>query len=83
MKAWLQDTWTRFKANALKAHKSMTIWFNAIAGAAVVALPFAEEQLPQMQGYLPAHLYHDLMGVVVAANILLRFKTRAALADKP
>ena len=82
MQAWLNDLWLRFRADAAKAHKSMTIWFNAIAGAAVVALPLAQEQLPQLQDYLPAGLYHYLMGTVVACNIILRFKTRSALAAK-
>ena len=82
MQAWLHDLWLPFSAAAAKAHKSMTIWFNAIAGAAVVALPLAQEQLPQLQDYLPAGLYHYLMGTVVAGNIILRFKTRSALAAK-
>jgi len=82
MQAWLKDLWTRFKADFAKAHKSMTIWFNAVAGAVVVALPLAQEQLPQLQDYLPAGLYHYLMGGVVAGNIVLRFRTRSALAAK-
>ena len=83
MKDWLKDLFTRVRADLAKAHKSMTIWFNSIAGAVVVTLPFAQEQLPQLQAYLPANLYHYLMGLVVAGNIVLRFRTHNALADKP
>ncbi len=82
MKPWLADLYAIFRADLAKAHKSMTIWFNAVFGAAVAALPFAQEQLPQLQEYLPANFYHYLMAAVVAGNILLRFKTRSALADK-
>lgn len=82
MTAWLKDNLIRLRADAARAHKSMTIWFNGIAGTVVLALPFAQDQLPQLQGYLPPGVYHYLMGVVVAGNIILRFKTRSALAAK-
>lgn len=82
MKRWFIDLWARFRADLARAHKSMTIWFNGVIGATVVALPFAREQLPQLQGYLPADFYHYLMGAVVAGNIALRFKTTRALAAK-
>jgi hypothetical protein len=32
--------------------------------------------------YLPANLYHYLMGALVVGNIFLRFKTTTALANK-
>ncbi len=82
MKAYLKDLHTRFRADLAKAHKSLTLWFNGIAAALIAALPLAQEQLPQLQDALPANFYHELMVVVVAGNILLRFKTRSALADK-
>ncbi len=83
MKAYLKDLYAIFRADLARAHKSLTLWFNGIAGAAAMALPFAQEQLPQLQDYLSANFYHYLMGAVVAGNIVLRFKTRSALADKP
>ena len=83
MKLGFGNFWPMVRADAAKAHKSMTLWFNAAMGAAAVALPFAQAQLPQLQDYLPAGFYRGLMGVVVAGNIILRFKTRTALADKP
>lgn len=82
MKAWLADAWQRIKADLVNAHRSLTIWFNSVAGAVVLALPVAQEQMPQLQDYLPANLYHYLMGALVLGNIILRFKTHSALADK-
>lgn len=82
MKDWLKDRIIRIKADLVKAHRSWTIWFNSAMGAVVVALPMAQDSLPQLQDYLPANLYHYLMGALIVGNILLRFKTNAALADK-
>jgi hypothetical protein len=81
--AYFKRLYSRFRADLAKAHKSLTLWFNGVAGALIAALPFAQEQLPQLQDYVSANVYHYLMAVVVAGNILLRFKTRSALADKP
>lgn len=80
---YLEDLLSKVQADAVKAHKSLTIWFNSAMGAAVVALPMAQDQLPQLQDFLPANLYHYLMGALVVGNIILRFKTNTALADKP
>ena len=82
MKNWLPDVWARFKGDVVNAHKSLTIWFNGIMGAAVVALPIAQDNFAQLQDYLPANPYHSMMGAVVVGNIILRFKTNGALAEK-
>jgi hypothetical protein len=82
MKNELRGAWKKFQAGAARAHTSLTIWFNSLMGALVVGLPYAQDSLPQLQEYLPANLYHDLMGALVVGNILLRFKTDRALADK-
>ncbi len=82
MSSYLKDLWHKIRADLMKVHKSMTIWFNSVMGAVVVGLPFAQGQLPQLQEYLPASLYHYLMGALIVGNILLRFKTNGALADK-
>lgn len=82
MKSYLKDLRAKLSADAAKAHKSLTIWFNSIMGMAVVAMPALQDQLPQLQGYLPANLYHYAMGMLIVGNIILRFKTNGALADK-
>ena len=82
MKHYLLDLWDKVRADAARAHKSMTIWFNSVMGMVVVALPSAQDQLPQLQEYLPAGMYHYLMGALIVGNIILRFKTTTALAAK-
>jgi hypothetical protein len=82
MKQYLKDLLGRIKADLVRAHKSLTIWFNSVMGLAVVGLPMAQDSLPQLQEYLPAGLYHYLMGALVVGNIILRFKTTTALAAK-
>lgn len=82
MKAWFKDKLARLKADVAKAHKSMTIWFNSAMGFVIVALPYAQANLPQLQPYLPDGLYNHAMVVLVVGNIILRFKTRVALAAK-
>lgn len=68
--------------NLKKAHKSITIWFNSVMGLAVVLLPLAQDQLPQLQSYVPANVYQFAMGALIVGNILLRFRTVVALKDK-
>jgi hypothetical protein len=70
------------KSRIAGAKKSLTIWFNSLAGTLAIALPFAQEALPEMQAYLPTNTYQWLMGAVVLGNILLRFKTVSDLAHK-
>ena len=82
MKGWLLDHWDAMRADIAKAHKSFTIWFNSLLGMAIVLLPTAQAQMPQLQGYLPANVYHYAMGMLVLGNILLRFKTDCALREK-
>jgi cytochrome b561 len=62
--------------------KSVTMWFNGILGAAVVALPTLMESFPAMEGYLSHKAYHAMMGAIIVGNILLRVKTSASLAEK-
>ncbi len=79
---YLKDFAAGIKADAMKMHKSLTIWFNSVMGMVVVGLPMAQDSLPQLQGYLQANAYHYLMGALIVGNIILRFKTNSALADK-
>lgn len=71
-----------FKQRIRGARKSLTIWFNSVAGTLIAAIPFAQDNLPQLQGYLPTNAYQYAMGFVVAANILLRFRTTQGLEHK-
>lgn len=81
MREYLKDLWLKIKADAARMHRSWTIWFNGIGGIAAL-LPMASDQLPQLQDYLPDNFYHYAMVALVVGNILLRFKTTKALADK-
>lgn len=70
------------KAKIRGCKRSLTIWFNSAMATAVVLLPVAQDQFPQMQAFLSEDLYRVTMGLIVAINILLRFKTTADLAHK-
>ena len=78
----LKDLSDKVYADLKRAHHSFTIWFNGLMGTAVVVLPALQDQLPQLQEYVPANLYHYAMGTLIVGNIILRFKTNSALADK-
>lgn len=71
------------------ARKSLTILFNLIAGLALATiqylqynLPLVQENLPQLQAYIDPHIFTKIAMYVAIINILLRFKTKAALQDK-
>lgn len=72
----------KLKLRIKNAWRSVTIWFNGVAGSVMVVLPTAQDSLPQLQSYLPHNFYQWMMGIVVAANIVLRFRTTKDLADK-
>lgn len=64
------------------AWKSLTIWFNGIAMALLGMMDTLKENLPFAQTYLtPDMLKYAAIGIV-AANVLLRFRTSKSLADK-
>lgn len=64
------------------ALRSATMWVNGLAGAVVAALPVLRDDFPQIEQYLDHQVYRYAMGALVAANILLRAKTKASLAAK-
>jgi hypothetical protein len=64
------------------AWRSWTIWFNGIMAVTIPALPLLADQIPQMQPFLSPALYQWIGGLIVLANIALRFKTNSSLADK-
>lgn len=82
MIAWIKDVATNIKDDLKKAHRSIVIWFNSIAGTAIISLPFAQENLPALQEYISPDFYKHAMMVLVIANIMLRFKTNSAMRDK-
>ena len=65
-----------------RSWKSWTIWFNGVALGVIAGLPSVQEAIPQLQQYVDAKLYKELMVAVIAANILLRFKTNKPLEAK-
>lgn len=70
------------RAKLARAHRSLTLWFNAVAASVVTALPILQDAFPAMHDYIPDNLYKSAMGVVVAGNILLRFRTNQPLESK-
>lgn len=64
------------------ALRSTTMWVNGLVGVVVAALPTLRDEVPQLEQYLDHQVYRWAMGAIVAANILLRVKTKASLADK-
>jgi hypothetical protein len=74
----LKLLWARIR----NCWRSTTIWFNGVAGTVLLALPEVQNQLPQLQDYIPQDFFRVMMGVVIAANVVLRIKTTSDLADK-
>jgi hypothetical protein len=70
--------WQKIKGSV----KSWTIWVNGIASAVVAGLPMLQENFPQLQPYIPANFYKYAMLVIIAINIVLRFKTNKPLEQK-
>jgi hypothetical protein len=64
------------------ALRSLTMWVNGAAAAAIAALPMLRDDFPQIEQYLDHQVYRYAMGALVAANILLRIRTSTSLADK-
>lgn len=62
--------------------KSWTIHFNVWVGSFLAAVPVLKDSFPDMAPYLPDSVFKGAMAVLVAGNILLRFKTNKSLADK-
>lgn len=64
------------------ALRSATMWVNGLVGAGVAALPLLRDEFPQIEQYLDHQVYRWAMGTIVAANIMLRVKTKSSLAGK-
>ncbi len=74
--------WQMIKWRLQGSIRSLTIWVNGLFGALLLGLPDLQASLPQLQSYVPADAFRYAMGVVIVANILLRFKTNKDLAAK-
>jgi hypothetical protein len=65
------------------AVRSAAMWLNSVAGSVALALPYLQDELPQLAAYIPAEPYKWLVGAVIVANILLRvFKTKTSIMEK-
>ena len=78
----LKELSTAFTNKLLNSWRSWTIWINSIFAMILFELPNLQSDFPQLQGYLPDNFYKWAMGAIIAANIILRFKTAQDLANK-
>ncbi len=76
----------KLKAKLAGMHRSATIIFNTAMAALLQNVPdlvhYLHDSLGELQQYTPATFYKWLGIVVLAGNIVLRFKTKKALEDK-
>ena len=78
----IKSLYASFIAKLDNAWRSWTIWVNSVLAIIMLALPSLQDSFPQLQSYLPEHIYKYAMLVIIAANIALRFKTVQDLALK-
>lgn len=79
MKDYPIDSFMRWIKGALK---SLTVWFNSMAGLIIVAMPDIQNTLPQLAAYLGPEVYKYLALIVVLSNVALRAKTTKSLSEK-
>jgi len=82
MLGYVMDKWQLFFAKLINSWKSLHIWFNGSIGLLIAALPFLQDQFPQMQPFLNDAAYRWMMGGIVAANIISRFYITQCLSKK-
>lgn len=70
------------KDKLLGALRSWTIHFNLWMAALIELLPLAKDSFPELQPYLPSNLFQTGMLVLIAGNMMLRFRTKCALESK-
>ena len=68
-----------FKARIRNAWRSLTIWFNGVLLAAIPTVELLKDAIPDLQSYLDAATYKNIMLAIVTANIFLRLRTSAPL----
>lgn len=64
------------------ALRSMVVWLNSMIAVIVPGLDYAQSQIPLLYNVLPENLYGWSFGLVVALNVMLRFRTKTALEYK-
>lgn len=64
------------------ATRSATMWFNAVLGSVLTAVPIVQDAFPQLKEYMPDSWYRWGMGALVVGNILLRLKTNSSIPEK-
>lgn len=62
--------------------KSLTIWFNSVCLAILPMLDYAKENFEQLHDYLGEQTFKTMGLIIIAGNIVLRFKTTQGLAQK-
>lgn len=70
------------KRKLRRAHASWTVRFNVAAEAVLEFIPFAAAHFSDLQPYVPDQVFTNVMRVLLAVNLVLRFKTERSLADK-
>ena len=70
------------RARLARAHRSVTIQFNSLVLAAIPAVDYLHDVLPEMQKYTTADTYKAIGMSVLVVNVLLRFKTNKPLEQK-
>ena len=78
----IKTVYLEFIAKLDNAWRSWTIWINSLLAVIILGLPMLQESFPQLQNYLPDHIYKNVMLLIIGANIILRFKTVQDLALK-
>lgn len=76
------DTLQLIKAKLLGACKSLTVWFNGLMAGAIPALQYLSDSYDSVRSSLPGHTGMYLLYGMIAANVLLRFRTKKPLEDK-
>lgn len=72
----------QLKAKLRGAWRSWTIWFNGLLLAVMPFIDNLKDAIPQLESYLDAAIYKNVMLAVVAVNIALRMKTSKPLQEK-
>ena len=62
--------------------KSCVMRVNAAFAVLAPGLDYAQMQIPLLQAYLPEHIYGWAFGIILVANVIMRFRTKEALEHK-